>query len=188
MDLPDEDAFELTAEQLAAAVPRRGGRSARRFEIRADDTEWWQYTGIEKRRKELRHVAAEPETAPDLAAALLSYLDGKPDPVGAAVAFAAGDAIGIGLWGRTGYSQYDAWLGEHGPEFAAAAVMEYCTVATVHEVLHGVPDEYRHTGPVAIEHAPADPGKAPWRDFGYELIRLRTHLSQMPSPSTGASN
>jgi hypothetical protein len=182
VDLPDEDAFELDAEQLAAAVPRRGGRSARPFEPRPD-TEWWQYTGIENRREELRQVAAEPETEPGLAAALLSYLDGKPDPVGAAVAFAAGDAIGIGLWGRTNYSQYDAWLGEHGPEFAAAAVMEYFTVATVHEVLRGVPVAYRHTGPVAIEYLPPDPDKAPWRDFGYELIRLRTHLAQMPEPA-----
>lgn len=182
MDLPDEDAFELDAEQLAAAVPRRGGRSALPFETRADDTEWWQYKGVENQRAELREVAAEPETDPGLAVALLSYLDGEPEPVGAAVAFAAGDAIGMGLWGRTGYSQYDAWLGEHGPEFAAAAVMEYFTVETVHEVLHGVPVQYRHTGPVAIRYAPADPDKAPWRDFGHELVRLRAHLAKMPEP------
>jgi hypothetical protein len=180
VDLPDEDAFALTPEQLAAAAPRRGGRSARAFDPRPDDTEWWRYTGIEQRRDHLLAAAIHAETDPRIAAALLSYLDGEPDPLGAATAFLVDDAVGTGFWRDSGYCQYDAWLGEHGIEFAVRAVMEYFAVKTVHPVPRGYfidnPD------PVPVEAVPDGPGRTPWRSLGGELLRLRTHLSAMPEP------
>ncbi|MQM28640.1 DUF4132 domain-containing protein [Glycomyces albidus] len=182
MDLPDEDSFELTAEQLAAAVPRRGRPSARAFEMRPDDTERWRYNGIEQRREDLRQAAASPATDPRIAAALMSYINGRPDAVGAAAAFLVDDAVGTPLWADPRYSQYDAWLGEHGPEFAAAAVMEYYTLKTVDPVLRGVPVRDPADRPYAVETVPPDPDESPWRNLGLELARLRTHLSRMPEP------
>jgi hypothetical protein len=180
MDLPDEDAFELTADQLAAAVPRRGAPSAREFSMREADTEWWRYAGIEQRRVQLHAAAVHPATDPRSGAALRSYAGGEPDPLGAAAAFLVDDAVGTPLWFEPKYSQYDAWLGEHGSEFAAAAVMEYFAVATAEPVLRGVPSH--DPGPVAVAPVPADPAESPWRNLGLELIRLRTHLSRMPEP------
>lgn len=180
MDLPDEDAFALTPEQLAAAVPRRGRPSAREFALNEKDTGWWRYAGVEQRYEDLRRAAASPATDPRIAAALESYLDGDPDPVGGAAAFLVDDAIGTPLWANSGYSQYDAWLGEHGLEFAAAAVMEYFTLTTVDPVLRGVPVRDPGDRPCAVKTVPPDPDGYPWRDLGLELVRLRTHLSAMP--------
>ncbi|MEU6248767.1 DUF4132 domain-containing protein [Glycomyces sp. NPDC047010] len=182
MDLPDEHVFALTPEQLAEALPRRGGRSARPFAPRGGDTEWWRYAGIEQRREQLDRAAAELLTAAPIAAALRSYLDGTPDPLGAAAAFLVDDAVGTPLWREPGYSQYDAWLGEHGAEFAAAAVLDYFAVAMVHPVLRGVPDPGRYLESLAVAAVPADPDEFPWRDLGRELARLRTHLADMPEP------
>ncbi|SDL25306.1 protein of unknown function [Glycomyces sambucus] len=178
MGLPDEDAFALTADQLAAAAPRRGGRSARPFTMRPADTEWWRFTGVEQRREPLLTAAAHPETDLRIGAALRYYLGGEPDPLGAAAAFTVDDAVGTSFWRDSGYCQYDAWLGEHGAEFAASAVMAYFAVTTVHRVLYGLPD--RGGAPVPLTAVPDGPARIPWRSFGRELLRLRTHLSTMP--------
>ncbi|MEU5874376.1 DUF4132 domain-containing protein [Glycomyces sp. NPDC047369] len=180
MDLPDEHAFALTADQLAEALPRRGGRAAASFAILDGHTAWWREAGIEQRREHLHAAAADPRTDPAIAAALLAYLDGRPDPLGAAAAFVVDDAVGTPLWRERNYSQYDAWLGEHGSEFAAAALLEYYAVKTVDRVLRGTP--YRNEGPIALEPVPADPDEGPWRHLAWEAKRLRTHLAAMPEP------
>ncbi|GAA1695519.1 hypothetical protein GCM10009830_49230 [Glycomyces endophyticus] len=181
MRLPDEDAFALTPEQLAAAAPRRGGRSARPFTMRPNDTEWWRRAGIEARREVFLAAITAPSTEPPIAAALRRYLDGGPDPVGAAAAFLASDAAGSGLWLERGYSQYDAWLGEHSTEFAATAVMEYFTLRTAHPSNRRPFDPDRdHADRFAIVRAPADCTEGPARNLLHELRQLRTHLSTLP--------
>jgi hypothetical protein len=188
--LPDEDAFALTADQLGTrntyvhgAIPRRGRPSATDFTLREDHVEWWRERGIRQRRGQLRKAAAEPAGDPDIRASLLSYIDGSPDPVGAAAAFWVDVTVGTGLWGLSGYSQFDAWMGEHGPEFATAAVMEYYSVQAVNP-RNGYQFDPRlyDDEPIALLPVPADPVEAPWRLSDYELLRLRTYLSTLAEP------
>ncbi|PRY58502.1 DUF4132 domain-containing protein [Glycomyces artemisiae] len=181
MDLPDERAFALTPEQLAAALPRRGGRAARPFAIREGQTEWWRHIGVDERRDPLDAAADEPTGDPEITAALRAYLDGAPDPLGAAAAFLVDVAVGTPFWRDREYSQYDAWLGEHGAVFAAAALLEYYTLRIETRIHSGAGDwRARAEGPLAVTRAPDDPPTAPYRNLVTELQRLRVHLATLP--------
>ena len=74
-------------------------------------------------------------------------------------------------------------MGEHGSEFATAAVMEYYAMQAVNPRNGNQFDPRSYDNePIALLPVPADPYEAPWRLSEYELLRLRTYLSTLAEP------
>jgi len=187
--LPDEDRFDLRNWRVATGewvdrdiVPRPGLPTERPFKPVAGMTEHWRRVGFEGRMPYFRAAAASPKSDPAMAAALEAYLDGEPDPLGAAAAFEIAFAIGTSLWSMPDYVQFDAWLGEHGPEFAVRAVLEQCTIRVVGERTGTPFNSYMtdHETPVLEPH-PVEPIGAQW-GRGLESHRVREMLAALPEP------
>ncbi|MFC3494403.1 DUF4132 domain-containing protein [Glycomyces rhizosphaerae] len=124
---PQEDQLEIPAAWSAKLLPWRGRRDGKPVELA--DPEWlgrWQ-RGIAKRERQLRAALAMPGNAP-FAAAAEAYLEGKPDPRGAA----AIATLILDYGGRADASrlrpEFDCWLYEHGLAFATAAAVERLAV------------------------------------------------------------
>jgi hypothetical protein len=186
--LPDEDAFErwstYAEEDGLGLAPmfRRGRPSATPFALADDMTAHWREIGLDSRREYLRTALESPATDPAIAAALGSYLDGEPDPLGAAAAFEVVFAVGTPLWSIGHYRQFDAWIGEHGTEFAVCAVLEQSSVRVVETRFRRPFHSYmKDSEDPAVEFAPAAPIGSNW-GRGMETHRVRERLASLPEP------
>ncbi|MFI0445875.1 DUF4132 domain-containing protein [Actinomadura sp. 6N118] len=124
MNVADENVLILPESWWRESHPRRGGRHVPDIEFDPAVT-----VAVRDRVKEGRSaveaVLEHPETEKDLAARVRAYLDGAPDPVGAAavavIAFRRRwfwkDEESLGL--------LDVWVTDHGVAFAARAFAEY---------------------------------------------------------------
>jgi hypothetical protein len=160
-------------------VPRRGMPSARAHVPRDDMPEHWRQVR-ERCEAQLQAAARSPASDPAVAAALRAYLDGEPDPLGAAAAFETANAY-TRLWDVTKHwAQVDAWIHEHGPEFAACAALEQCAVKVIGERSgkHLSLSNASQDSP-AVVFAPARPAGVRW-GRGMESHRVRTMLSTLP--------
>lgn len=163
--------------------PRRGFPSAKAYAPREDMLGHWRQVQ-ELHGEEVRAAAGSPASDPAVAAALRAYLDGEPDPLGAAAAFETA-AAHHRLWPLTApsrYAQFDAWIREHGPEFAACAVLDQCAIRVVGEqsgkpLALWIADTQGETP--AVQFAPAQPAGGEW-GRGPEATAVRTLLSTLP--------
>jgi hypothetical protein len=162
-------------------APRRGYPSAKPYVPREDMLGYWRQVQ-ELQGEEIRAAAGSPASDPAVAAALRAYLDGDPNPLGAAAAFETA-AAHHRLWPLISpYVQFDAWIREHGPEFAACAVLDQCAIRIVGEQ-SGRPlslwiADTRGETP-AVQFAPPQPADAEW-GRGPEATAVRTMLSALP--------
>ncbi|MQM28055.1 DUF4132 domain-containing protein [Glycomyces albidus] len=161
--------------------PRHGFPSAKAYVPREDMLGYWRHVqGL--RAEEIRAAAEAQASDPAVAAALRAYLDGEPDPLGAAAAFETAAAL-TRLWPVTPhYRQFDAWILEHGTEFAACAALEQAAIRIVGE-RSGRPlalwiADTRGESP-AVQFAPARPAGDEW-GHGPEATAVRTLLAAMP--------
>lgn len=119
---PDEDVLVIPDSWGAHVHPRRGGRAT---PVTAD------VSAVEKVRERVRlardrieSILAHAESEPDLVQRVRRYLNGTPDPVGAAV-LAEILVVGTDTWQADVFEAFvDAWVIEHGVAFAACAMME----------------------------------------------------------------
>ncbi len=188
-DLPDEDRdparpyLDYQGSLELNAAPRRGLPSAKAYVPHEDMPGYWKE--VQRRcEAEIRAAADSPASDPAIAAALRAYyLEGEPDPLGAAAAFEVAAAI-TRLWTVSPhYRQFDAWILEHGTDFAACAVLEQTAVRVVGEQ-SGKPlalwlTDTRGESP-AVQFAPALPAGEEW-GRGPEATAVRTMLSAMPA-------
>ncbi len=162
-------------------APRRGYPSARAYEPNAAMPGHWR----EVRERAADRILAAADAAvtdPAIAAAVRAYLGGEPDPLGAAAAFQTA-AAHLSLWEVTrDYVQMDAWIAEHGADFAVVALMRQCETRIVNADTgkNFVSSRYRPERP-ALQFAPARPFGEIWAR-GPEALSLRTMLSTLPEP------
>jgi hypothetical protein len=135
---------------------------------------------VRERSAEQVHAAVEsPASEPSIAAAVRAYLDGEPDPLGAAAAFQVG-AGSMSLYEmHRHYRQFDVWILEHGAEFAVAALMRQYEIRIVSEHTGKVyaPTRYRPDSP-AFRFSPERPRGAQWTRT--EPRNLRVFLAAQP--------
>ncbi|WP_301175088.1 DUF4132 domain-containing protein [Actinomadura geliboluensis] len=116
---------EIPVEWHEHVHPRRGGIAGPRPVADEDAAR-----GARAWDRAARPIAAEmaehARTAPDLAAGVRAWLDGDPDPVGAA-AVAAIAVKHVEGCGGDGFA--DAWVLDHGLAFAACALTEASSIA-----------------------------------------------------------
>jgi hypothetical protein len=159
--------------------PRRGLPSAKAYEPNPDMPGHWRHVrGLQEGR--ISTVLNSPATDPAIAAALRAYLDGEPDPLGAAAAFETACAF-MSLYDVTKHwYQFDAWTDEHGPEFAACATLEQCAIRVIGEQSgkYLYRPRYEVDSP-AVAFAPARAANEQW-GRGPESFRLRGMLSVLP--------
>ncbi|QFG25334.1 DUF4132 domain-containing protein [Actinomadura sp. WMMB 499] len=118
-----ETVVDIPVEWREHIHPRRGGVPGPRVVLDEDAArrarEW---------DREARPIAAEmaehERTDPALGAAVRAWLDGEPDPAGAA----AVAAVAVRYLGADGTAFPDAWVPDHGLAFAACAVTEACSI------------------------------------------------------------
>jgi hypothetical protein len=185
VQLPDEDrdparpwldyrgSFELKP------APRRGFPSAA-VTYTVDETmpEYWRQVR-ERAAEPIRAAVESPASESAIAAAVRAYLDGEPDPLGAAAAFqVAADSLSLYEVHRQ-YRQFDVWMLEHGPEFAATALMRQFEIRIVSEHTGKVyaPTRYRPDSP-AFRFSPERPRGAQWTRT--EQRNLRVFLAAQP--------
>ncbi|NUT32783.1 MAG: WGR domain-containing protein, partial [Hamadaea sp.] len=155
VEVLDEDMFTMPATWLRALHPRRGGAQVTAKLPDKDAPEKVAAT-IEEHR-EMIVSSLELTTDPEIVEAGTAYLSGQASPLGAAViAEVMGAYVG---WGTSSVftDLAEAWLVEHGPEFAALAVAELSS-------LH-CGDNYHHTreGMPIRRLTPADEAGPWWR-------------------------
>ncbi|SDD66137.1 DUF4132 domain-containing protein [Glycomyces harbinensis] len=188
----DEDVFErwtLYADQDGSDAPHlrpptgRGRPSATPVDPPRDYmVDLWHRIGLDERRESFRTAIESPTTDPAIGAAMRSYLDGEPDPLGAAAVFEIAFAVGAKLWGERRYVQYDAWHGEHGPEFAACAVLQQSAVRVIGARFRQPLHHYNNgSDEPAVEFAPTIPAGGAW-GRGMETQRVREMLAGVPEP------
>ncbi|MEU5873404.1 DUF4132 domain-containing protein [Glycomyces sp. NPDC047369] len=162
-------------------APRRGYPSARAYDPDPAMPGHWREVR-ERAADQILAAADAPASDPAIAAALRAYLGGEPDPLGAAVAFQTA-AAATNLWEVTrDYVQMDAWIREHGTDFAVVALMRQCETRIVSADTGRTfaPTRYRPDRP-ALQFAPARPTGEVWAR-GPEAWHLRTMLSALPEP------
>ncbi|KAB2339624.1 DUF4132 domain-containing protein [Actinomadura rudentiformis] len=130
MNVADENVLVLPESWWRESHPRRGGRHVPDIEIDPAVT-----ASVRDRVKECRYaieaVLEHPETEKDLADRVRAYLDGAPDPAGAAAV-----AV-IAFWRRWFWKEeeylglLDAWVTDHGVAFAACAFAEYRRIEVI---------------------------------------------------------
>jgi hypothetical protein len=185
----DEDAFERWSSYAAddrlhlTSLPRRDRPFPPPNPLRPDMVEHWRTAGLGPSREYLRAAVECPDSDPAIAAALQSYLDGAPDPLGAAAALKIVGCVhppDFRSWSAS-YRQIDAWYGEHGLELAVCATLERFALRVV---AAGSDDHYfKHVnGSVpALVYAPTAPAGSSWNaGFGPDCDRIRELLTAMP--------
>ncbi|GAA1556559.1 hypothetical protein GCM10009678_44510 [Actinomadura kijaniata] len=118
------ETVDIPVEWREHIHPRRGGVAGPRVVLDEDAAR-----RAREQEREARPIAAEmaghERTDPELAKAVRAWLDGEPDPVGAAVVAAVAVKY---LPGTDGAAFLDAWVLDHGLAFAARAVTETASV------------------------------------------------------------
>ena len=180
---PQQPYLEYRGTLAIDPPPRRGYPSAKAHVPLEDMRGHWKDVQ-ELREAEIRAAADSPASDPAIAAALRAYhLDGEPDPLGAAAAFEVAASV-TRLWTVSPhYRQFDAWILEHGPDFAACAVLEQTAVRVVGEQ-SGKPlalwlTDSKGESP-AVQFAPARPAGEEW-GRGPEATAVRTMLAALPA-------
>jgi hypothetical protein len=133
---PQEDQMKLPAAWAAKLLPWRGRRDGKAFEPADAEAVEGRRQYIADRDAKLRMALAKPENE-GYADAGLAYLDGKSDPLGAAVVAALvldQDHLLSQPWMRP---DFDLWLHDHGPVFAAVAAFEYLAVIATTDGYYG---------------------------------------------------
>jgi hypothetical protein len=133
----------------------------------------------ERSAEQVRAAVESPASEPVIASAVRAYLDGEADPLGAAAAFQVGaDSVSLYEVHRR-YRQFDAWIVEHGAEFAVAALMRQYEIRIVSEHTGKVyaPTRYRPDSP-AFRFSPEKPRGAQWTRT--EPRNLRVFLAAQP--------
>lgn len=116
--LPDEDLLELPAAWRRYAMPRRGDATPSRLELDPDHAR----NGLDLHGSKLRELLSQPGNA-EFAEAGESFLDGDPEPTGAA-AVATLLATVDHRYSRGLRPQFDLVHDDHGLPVAVAAAVE----------------------------------------------------------------
>jgi hypothetical protein len=120
---PQEDHLLLPTSWTAALLPRRGKRAGKPVEPAAPELVERRRREIDERADDLRAAIADRKNEP-FAAAVEAFLDGEPDPRGAAAVAALlcdpSDRHRVSLL----RPDVDLWLLGHGLPFAVAAAVE----------------------------------------------------------------
>ncbi|RRS00546.1 DUF4132 domain-containing protein [Glycomyces terrestris] len=160
---------------------RRGYPSADRpYPVEEAMPELWRRVK-ELTAEQIEAAVASPASDPAITAAARAYLDGEPDALGAAAVFDTA-AASTSLWEVSRqYHQFDAWILEHGADFAVHALMRQLEIRIVseHTGKSYAPTRYRPDSP-AFRFAPANPKGAQWTRT--ESLNLRAYLSALPGP------
>ncbi|MEV3938415.1 DUF4132 domain-containing protein [Glycomyces sp. NPDC049804] len=117
----------------------------------------------ERTAEQVQAAVASPASESAIAAAARAYLDGEPDPLGAAAVFQAAAGSTSLYEVSKDYRQFDAWIHEHGAEFATRALMRQFEIRIVSEHTGKVyaPTRYRPDSP-AFRYATEQPRGAQW--------------------------
>ncbi|WP_067833677.1 DUF4132 domain-containing protein [Actinomadura kijaniata] len=151
------ETVDIPVEWREHIHPRRGGIAGPRVVLDEDAAR-----RAREREREARPIAAEmaehERTDPELAKAVRAWLDGEPDPVGAAVV--ATVAVKH-LPDTDGAAFLDAWALDHGLAFAACAVTEVSSIELGPVPRRATPDTDGVIRLAAHGHAGEEP--AGWR-------------------------